>query len=426
MPVGGKSAADTGDWPLDQGDDAGLLLDAASAFPPDPDRHVGVAVSGGGDSVALLHLMTRACRYERVPLAAVTVDHALRDGSAAEAVMVAGLCASLGVPHRTVRWEHGAVPGNLMDAARQARMALIREWARAEGITHVALGHTADDQAETFLMALSRSAGLDGLVGMRRLWRDDGIQWSRPLLGVTRADLRAYLLRHGIIWADDPTNDDPRYERVRARRVMAALAPLGIDVRKVGTAQSHLTWAKWALDEMLETAVRSHVQETAGALRLDRAGFDALPHDLQRQMLMAGIAWLSGNPVPPRMGKQITLMFAARESRDATLLGCRLRSGPDYLLLTREPKAASGVVPVGTLWDHRWRVTGPLGEVRALGPKGLPQVPNWRALNIPREALLVTPAVWDGDTLLAAPVAGMQNGWKARIVAPFNRFAVSH
>ncbi len=386
---------------------------------------MGVAVSGGGDSVALLNLMVRACRQQGVPVSAVTVDHRLRAGSAAEAAGVADLCAALGVPHETVLWHHGGLTGNLMDSARRARIALIGEWARGRGVTHIALGHTADDQAETFLMALARSSGLDGLVGMRRRWVRDGLHWGRPLLDARRDDLRAYLRRHGIGWVEDPTNDSPAFERVRARQALAALAPLGIDAEKIGASLFHLRLAKLALDDALRHAVALHVAETAGALRIDRAGFADLPHDVQRQLLVAAVRWLSGNPVPPRTDKQLNLLYAARDGRGATLQGCRLRAHAGHLVLAREPRAVQGAVPVGALWDGRWVVEGPPGEVRALGAEGLPRVMDWRALGIRREVLLVTPAVWDGDTLLAAPLAGLENGWKARIVAPFGCFPVS-
>ena len=97
---------------------------------------------------------------------AVTVDHRLRAESAAEAAGVAAACAELGVPHQVRVWDHGPVTGNLMDAARRARMALIGDWAQdARASAHVALGHTRDDQAETLLMGLARRAGIDGLCG---------------------------------------------------------------------------------------------------------------------------------------------------------------------------------------------------------------------------------------------------------------------
>ncbi|MGQ0567497.1 MAG: tRNA lysidine(34) synthetase TilS [Gemmobacter sp.] len=424
MPVGD----DADSWPLDRGEDAILLLSAAYAFPY-TDRHVGVAVSGGGDSVALLHLMVRAYRHWGAPISAVTVDHQLRAGSAEEAARVAALCATLDVPHTTLVWEHGKIAGNLMDAARRARMERIAAWARTSGITQVVLGHTQDDQAETFLMALSRAAGLDGLAGMRHSWRRDGIHWTRPLMRHTRYELRDYLQRHGLSWVDDPTNDDARFERTRARRVMAALAPLGIDANRIGMSASHLASAQWALEWALQRAVDDHVTEVAGALRIDGEGFRRLSGELRRQMMVKAVARVSGNPAPMRWTKQFNLLEAMRGGRGATVHGCRLLCRGDHFLLTREHSAVADLsAPTDALWDKRWLLTGPHAPdlaVRALGPLGLPQVKGWRALGIPREALLVTPAVWDGDTLLAAPVAGLENGWKAHIATPFHRFLVS-
>lgn len=424
------SGGDTLRWLKDQGDDEELLANVAYAFPPDADCRVGVAVSGGGDSVALLHLMARACRHHGVPVSAVTVDHRLRAGSAEEAAGVGRVCSTLAVPHTVVVWEHGPVERNLMDTARRARMALITAWARSEGVTHIALGHTADDQAETFLMALSRASGLDGLVGMRRTWRADGIVWSRPLLDTRRADLRAYLQRHHLSWAEDPTNDDPRFERARARRAMAQLAPLGIDADKIGLTLFHLRFAKQALDEVLRKAVSVHVPEVAGALRVDRSGFEGLPHDIQRQVMNATVAWLSGNPLPPRTDKQLNLLYAARDKRDATLHGCRMRHKPDHLLITREPRAVAALsTPTDTPWDNRWHLSGPHAPdltIRALGADGLRACKDWRATGLPREVLIVTPAVWRGDTLVAAPLAGWSEGWTATVSPSFAATILAH
>ena len=423
-------AASPAGWPLDQGEDADLLLEAAYGLPPRPDRHVGVAVSGGGDSVALLHLMARACRHWDVPVSAVTVDHRLRTGSRAEADGVAVLCASLGVPHRTVVWDHGTVPGNLMDAARRARRTLIAAWALEAGVTQVALGHTADDNAETFLMALSRAAGLDGLAGMRSGWCEDGLWWGRPLLQVTRADLRRYLRRHGIGWVEDPTNADTRFERVRARQAMAALTPLGIDAARVARSASHLAIARAALRDILRQSCAAHVQEVAGALRIDRSGFDALPHDLQRLLLVAAVEWLSGDARPLRRDRQANLLFAAREGRSGTGKGGRLRSRPDSLWLGRGPRAGDQLCGAHA-WgvDGGWRLAGPAGdgmEIRALGAAGLRACPGWRATGLPRHVLEVTPAVWRGDHLVAAPLAGLPNGWSAEMRPSFAAALAAH
>ena len=149
-------------------DDARLLALVRSAFGTIHPEVIGVAVSGGSDSVALLHLAARFQAERGGLVRAVTVDHRLRPEAADEARFVAGLCETLGVRHDTVEWPHGPLAGNIPDQARRARYDLVTGWAQCHGITHVVVGHTADDDAETFLMELARQAGIDGLASMRR------------------------------------------------------------------------------------------------------------------------------------------------------------------------------------------------------------------------------------------------------------------
>lgn len=419
-----------GDWPSIDDVDFDLLLSARYGFVPDNQTQVAVAVSGGGDSIALLHLVYRAAAHVGWKVAAVTVDHGLRTEAADEAAGVARFCESLGISHTILRWEHGVVTGNLMNEAREARERLIRDWALAQGIVHVAVGHTADDQAETFLMGLARASGLDGLAGMRSFWRRDGVKWSRPLLHHSRADLRAYLVRNGISWVDDPTNEDDRFTRIKARNVLAALAPLGITVESLERSVSHLSVARHALKDTLLAAVKSQVQETAGGLAISEAAYTALPMDIRRRFLMASVAWLSGGKYAPREAKQANLLFAINSSKDATLNGCRFRCKRGAIAMHREPNAVVGVVSTpDQLWDKRWRVDGPAEpglEVRALGAEGLRACKDWRATGISRDALVVSPAIWRGDALVAAPLAGLANGWTARIDAGFSSFIISH
>jgi len=376
---------------------------------------IGVALSGGGDSTALLHLCLRAgFRVE-----AVTVDHRLRAESAAEAAMVAEGCRRLGIAHEVRVWDHGEVRGNLMDAARRARMGLIRDWAASRGISTVALGHTRDDQAETVLMGLGRGAGLAGLSGMRREWEEGRLWFYRPLLAVGREELRDWLRAHGIGWIDDPTNENERFTRVKARKALAALAPLGITAERLAGVAGHLARAQATLDLMVAAVSESLVEEQAGALRLDK-GFHEQPVEVKRQVVLACLAWLSGGDYPPRADAVRQLMSAMDAGRDATLAGCRFRRG----WLMREPRAVGGPVPVGQLWDGRWIVTGPDAQVRALGAEGLAQVKDWRNSTLPREVLLVSPAVWRGDTLLAAPLAAFSADWQAKLDRPFHLFGL--
>ena len=389
------------------------------------DAMVGVALSGGGDSVALLHV----CLAAGLTVEAVTVDHGLRAESATEAAGVAAACAALGVRHEVRIWQHGVVTGNLMDQARRARLALIGGWARDRGINGVALGHTRDDQAETVLMGLARSAGIDGLAGMRRGWEAEGVRFCRPLLEAGREELREYLRGKGVAWIDDPTNEDDRFARVKARRALAALAPLGITAEGLATVAGNLAQAQAALAVQVAEAAARVLREEAGSVVIDRDALLALPGEVRRRLILAVVQWVSGADYPPRHAsiERMDLLIKAR--LDGTLWGCRLLGGDSPRLL-RERAAVSGeVAQIGEVWDARWVLEGPDAPgavVRRLGAEGVRLCPDWRATGLPREVLEVTPALWAGENLLAAPVAGLGNGWNARIAAPFDLFGVSH
>lgn len=402
-------------------------------FGEEPPARLGVAVSGGGDSVALLILLAEWAGQGGPRPFAVTVDHGLRPESAAEAAGVATLCADLGISHDILRWQGWDGTGNLPDAARRARYALMADWARERAIADIALGHTADDQAETLLMRLARGAGVDGLSAMRprRDWH--GIRLHRPVLGVTRAALRDVLRRRGIGWAEDPTNEDARYERVRARQVLAALAPLGLDAPGLAGVAARLGEARQALETCTARLADSLVTFDAGDILIRREALGAEPPELARRLMQAALLWVGGGGYPPRGDALSRVLRAAVAGRDATLQGCRVLPCGENLRVTREWKAVADMrVPAGQVWDGRWRLEGPGGagfEIAALGEAGLPHCPGRRATGRPAAALVASPAVWRGAVLIAAPLAGLENGWSARLIrgeAAFRAAILSH
>lgn len=390
-----------------------------------------MAVSGGSDSVALLRLMAQAAHETGVQLRAVTVDHRLRPESADEAAFVANLCAGLGVMHSTLAWEHGTLTGNLMEQARLARLGLIGRWARAHAISTVAMGHTADDQAEGFLMGLGRKAGLDGLSGMRRQFEAEGVLWCRPLLDQSRATLRAYLGQMGQDWIEDPSNDNDRFARVRARKALGRLAPLGIGVPEIAASVAHLAMARAELDAHLLDFVRQQVREQAGTLELGRDALLRHPAGLARRFLRQAVLWIGRGPHAPRGTSLDRLVHAATQGHAATLAGVRLHLSGAVMRLTRESRAAGSAcaaqIAAGQLWDGRWLVEGPAAhaEIRALGVQGLAQRPQWRDSGLPRDTLIVSPGVWDGTRLIAAPV--IEPGAYRAIIRPgFEQFLITH
>lgn len=411
------------------GQDAGLASALRAGFASQPPQRLGVAVSGGGDSVALLVLLADWARAGGGPeLAVVTVDHGLRAAAADEAAAVARLCTELGVPHETLRWQWDGA-GNLSDRARRARLQLIGGWALRRGIGEVALGHTADDQAETFLMRLARGSGVDGLAGMAVQRQAEGVLWLRPLLAVRRAALRAFLIRRGIGWADDPTNEDDAYDRVRARRVLAALAPLGVDTVQITGTMARLALAREALERIARQVAAESCRIVQGDVIFARERLEAAPEETRLRLFSHALRWVGGAEYRPRLAAVRATLGAALAGRRRTLAGCLVSADRQQLRVAREYAAVRDLRgAVADVWDRRWRLTGPAAagqEVRALGEAGLRQCADWRASGLPRASALASPAVWAGAVLVAAPLAGFGPDWRANPVQDEADFLIS-
>ena len=381
---------------------------AVSAAFPDPPAALGVAVSGGSDSTALLLHLSDWGRARGVMLHAATVDHGLRPEALEEAAGVAALCRKLEVPHRVLSWRWDG-RGNLPDAARRGRYAALAGWASGLGLGDVALGHTADDQAETVLMRLARGSGVDGLAAMRPRRADRGILWHRPFLCLRRADLRADLTARGIGWAEDPTNEDPGYQRVRARQALALLAPLGLTVPGLVETAERMQRASDALGRAALDAAVAVARVDAGDVVFDAAGLAGLPQDIRDRLISAAVIWVSSAEYRPRYTALRAAQATLEGGRAATLHGCLLLPGGTWRV-AREPRAVRGTaVPATAAWDGRWRAKGPDLQtltIAALGEEGLAACPDWRETNRPRAALLAAPAIWRGAVLVACPAAG--------------------
>ncbi len=393
---------------------AGLAARAGGLF--DAPGEVAVAVSGGGDSMALLDLAIRAAADRGRSLRAVTVDHGLRAESAAEAAAVAAHCRARGIDHAILDWRWDGA-GNLPARARAARYGLIGAWAAAAGVARVALGHTRDDVAEGVLIRLRRAPGVDGLAAMPARFERDGTAWRRPLLDASRADLRAHLRAAGIPWAEDPTNDDPVYDRARARRILGALAPLGVEAGSLAATARSLAEAAAALDTFTAREAARVVRADRGDLLLDRAPDPPLAAEIDRRLLRAALGWIAGPAARPRQAALAALVPGIAAEGARMLAGARIAAEGTRWRIGREPAAVAGLTaPTAALWDGRWRIEGPHApglHVAALGAAGLRLCPEWRATGLPRATLAATPAIWRGDTLVAAPLAGHAHGWRA-------------
>lgn len=282
-----------------------------------------LAVSGGPDSIALLWLAARWRRgLVRGPrLLAVTVDHGLRAGAAAEARAVKRLARTLEVDHRTLRWTGPKPKAGLPAAARTARYRLLAKAARQGGATHILTAHTRDDQAETLLMRMLRGSGIAGLAAMARQSERDGVWLARPFLDVSKSQLIATLEKAKVGFADDPTNRDPHFTRPRLRALMPALAAEGGNPSNLARLATRLARANAAVEVLTDGAERYLALTDRDAPRspfaagsfaaqsFDAKVFAAMPEEIRLRLLKRAIDRF-GHEGPAELGKVEALLAA--------------------------------------------------------------------------------------------------------------------
>ncbi len=384
-------------------------------------RHVGLAVSGGVDSTALMHLAARWSQRvgRRAPaLTVLTVDHGLRAESALECASVVRAAAALGLPAHVLRWEGAKPASGVQAAARAARYDLLASYAHAHGLSAIATAHHLDDQAETLLMRLARGSGVDGLAAMPAATRWAGVILLRPLLDMPKARLGASLVQAGVSWIEDPSNASARYERNRLRHAWQALEGLGFTAEALALTAARMRRAREALEAATDRFLDEHVRlEAAGYARLPLPALMAAPEEIALRALGRLLIAVGGQAVAPRLARLEALAEALRPGgrQTRTLAGCRLVSDGTSLTVLREPgrlglpelRLEPGAVGV---WDRRFRVTasadldGPV-TVRALGKAGL------RAVRSDAPAVPLPPfgtgadlvSFWRGGEVLAVP-----------------------
>ena len=428
---------------------------------------LALAVSGGPDSMALMHLVAawvaesataQRQRMGPVPLIILTVDHQLRAQSAEEAAWVKGEAAQLGLPHETLVWGEPKPSTGLQSAAREARYRLINKYLdrelkeqRAPVKRRIVVAHHEDDQAETVVMRLARGSGLDGLSGMRDEEHVKPVVGCsrctivRPLLRVPKARLIATLEAMGRAWKDDPSNQAPEFERVRVRQALETLSQLGVDPAEIGRSAWRLSRARRAVLAGVAAASRAVKLHRGLFAQIDAACLAELPEEYAVRLLANLLQAFGGAGPPARLSQIEQLAFrmmppgqAADAVRAETLGGCRIeRDGAGSMRIWREwgreglPKL--GLQP-GTrhIWDQRFCVAlGPgeseAVEVRALGAGNiqclgeLGSVPELQGVRVPDGAIHTLPSFWRAGRLVAVPyfaaAAGPPGSFSAQFVA---------
>jgi tRNA(Ile)-lysidine synthase len=261
-------------------------------------RTLLVAVSGGPDSTALLLMADDwARRRGRTRIEAATVDHGLRPESGQEAKAVAALCARLGVAHRVLQWKGPKPASRLQERAREARYRLLVDHANAIGADALLTAHHADDQAETVLFRLLRGSGVAGLRGMDLTTTRDGMMIARPLIGLKKRNLIAFVEARGAPFVDDPSNADPRFARTRLRALLERLSEDGLDAAALDRLARRAGETEQALAHMTADVEARLGPEGA----IDARALYAAPIAIVQRILARRIAAAGGRD-PSRIG----------------------------------------------------------------------------------------------------------------------------
>lgn len=394
-------------------------------------RRFALAVSGGRDSMALAVLARDYARASGADIRVLTVDHGLREGSGKAARQCAQWCEALGFPVRILNWRGDKPASGVQAAARKARYRLLAEACEADGVDALVTAHSADDQAETVFMRLRRGAGTAGLSAMAdasRIASGAGapVRLLRPLLAFTRAQLTATVEKAGQAYLDDPANDDPAFERVRVRALLAALGEqdlltveaLSRTAARLRDADRRLREEEARLFDQLGGCFYSWGAASIGGAE-DAPVRPASMGALAARLIHAG----SGEDHAPRAEDAWCALCAAVETGAATLAGALMkRAEGGRIWFMREPAALlgrSGVPPLApapldgpTLWDGRFVIRPGVAQksltIQPLGRNSAILGARRALFDGPDEAIMAAPAIYRDGTLIG--VAGASCG----------------
>ena len=317
-----------------------------------------MAVSGGGDSLALMHLLHDWSKTKGVAAPVVlTVDHGLQPHSKANVRQVLRWAKALGLKAIALSWKGQKPEADIEAAARGARYRLMGEWCGAHGVAALYAGHTRDDLAETFLLRLARGSGLDGLAAMRPVapypvggFRE--LRVVRPLLAIEREALRPYLAARGQEWIEDEMNRDPRFSRVRIRDTMTVLEQAGLSASRIADAANHLGRAREALEAVTAAVLTRACRSEGGRVLVETSALRAAPREVGLRALSRLLMAVSDQAYGPRFERLERLFDSIVDEslgNGRTLHGCRIAPargsdayfGTDTLVIAPEKPRSS-------------------------------------------------------------------------------------
>jgi tRNA(Ile)-lysidine synthase len=371
---------------------------------------VAVAVSGGSDSLALALLLRDFLKQKNGRLLALTVDHGLRAESLSEAQAVAAQMQVLNISHQILRWEGVKPQSAISEQARQARYDLLLQAAKSAGCGYIATAHQAEDQAETFWMRLAGGSGLDGLCGIAESRTVGGLQLIRPVLSLSKDELREVCRAAGQSWIEDPTNQNAHFLRPRLRAFADALQDEGLTPQRLTATMKKLQSAAQALDQISQEFFNACVTgDAAGYLTLDVSRWKDSHSELRRRVLQKTLGVMNGPgyPVPDPQLQDLEQALLQKNFSGVTLAGIEMFSTGKGIIFCREYAAIAPPVMLkekeSVIWDRRFQATGDPGQqVGGLGTQDEKEFKSELAA-LPYKIRLTLPVLREDKKIVSVP-----------------------
>ena len=382
----------------------------------------GIAVSGGSDSMALLHILTDWESAAKPNIYVASIDHGLRSESKSEIEFVKKICEKKRVEHVSLApvTQLSKAKGNLQDNARSARYELLEKWAISKNLQCILIGHTLDDQEENLLMRFLRGSGVDGLVSMEELVVRNEILWIRPLLKSRKEDLRNYLRNNNYSWIDDPSNFDDKYQRVKVRTLLQQLKSNNIIASNFAKTADHMQRASKLSKETAISSSKSLLSYNGvGQITFEGEKFSKLFEDTQYRILAGIISWFSGVFYKPRFSQLENIhrkIISDRNLAGATLGGTVFKKKSGIVTVMRELASVKEdhlIKNEKFIWDNRWLVTfkSRVQSKLYIKPYGLISYDNYKIFidgDFDERALSTIPVILENKIVKFVPFSNLE------------------
>ena len=324
---------------------------------------IAVATSGGADSMCLLYLTQLWCNDHNLELTALIVDHKLRTESTAEAQEVANIIQDRSIKAKVLTWEGKKPEANIHHHARKARYKLLTDYCKREGIEKLLVAHNLQDQAETVLLRIYRGSGIDGIAGINRYIKFNGIEVIRPLLEVNRQQIEDTLKIAEWPWIEDPSNQNLKFDRVKVRQFIEKLPDKGTWLNRINLLASNARRAKDYLHQVTAEKLESCVEfNEFGYASLNLNEFLKLHEEIGLRVLVVIFKALSGKEFKPRLNNLEHLYYKIQSKGlfTVTLGNLKIKSKKSLIIFYRELYALEEKVAlkagITCVWDHRFQI----------------------------------------------------------------------